>query len=166
MILVAPVVLFMLEGKFEWALGLFIVAGLSDAIDGFLAKKFNWVSRLGEILDPLADKLLMVSCYLVLWWLNYLPTVLVAIVIGRDIVIVLGAIAYHYNFKSISIRPTFISKANTTAQILLICIVLFSIVVIELPDSGLSAIFILVFITTMASGIDYIIIWTKRAIKS
>ena len=166
MILVIPVVILMFEEKFDWALGLFIIAGLSDAIDGFLAKRFNWVSRLGEILDPLADKLLMISCYLVLGWLGYLPTLLVAVVIGRDIIIVLGAIAYHYNIQSFNIAPTFISKANTAAQILLICIVLFSLVVIELPDKGLNVIFILVFLTTMASGLDYIVIWTKRSFKS
>lgn len=166
MILVVPVVILMLEGNFEWALGLFLIAGLSDAVDGFLAKRFNWVSRLGEILDPLADKLLMVSCYLVLGWLGYLPTLLVAVVIGRDIIIVLGAIAYHYNIQSINITPTFISKANTTAQILLICIVLFSIVVIELPVNGLNAIFVLVFLTTVASGLDYIFIWSKLSIKN
>jgi len=165
MILVIPVVILMLEEEFGWALGLFIIAGLSDAIDGFLAKRFNWISRLGEILDPLADKLLMVSCYLVLWWLGYLATLLVTVVIGRDIIIVLGALVYHYNIKSIKITPTFISKANTVAQILLICIVLFSIAVFELPEKGLNAIFVLVFLTTMASGLDYIFIWTKRSFK-
>ncbi len=166
MILVIPVVILMLKGNFEWALGLFIIAGLSDAIDGYLAKRFNWVSRLGEILDPLADKLLMISCYLVLGWLSHLPIFLVLVVIARDIIIVIGAIAYHFNIQTITITPTYISKINTTAQILLICIVLFSLVVFELPENGLNAMFILVFVTTMASGIDYVVIWSKRSIKN
>ncbi len=162
MILVIPVVLLMLERQFEWALGLFIVAGLSDAVDGYLAKRFNWISRLGEILDPLADKLLMVSCYIVLWWLNYLPEWLVSIVIGRDILIVLGAIVYRTIIKLNKITATQISKVNTTAQILLICIVLFSIVAIDLPETMLTTIFVIVFLTTMASGIDYVVIWYKQ----
>jgi len=166
MILVIPIVILMLSSKFDWALALFITAGLSDALDGFLAKRYNWVSSLGEILDPLADKLLMVSCYLVLWWLGILPLYLVAVVIGRDIIIVIGAIAYHYKYRAIKIVPTFISKTNTTAQILLICVVLFSITVIELPDNGLYAIYLVVLVTTVASGLDYIITWTKRSIKS
>jgi len=166
MILVVPVVILMLKGNFEWALGLFIIAGLSDALDGFLAKHFNWVSRLGEILDPLADKMLMVSCYLVLGWLDHLPISLVAVVIGRDVAIVLGAIAYHYKVQSIKIAPSFISKVNTTAQILLICIVLFSLVVFKLSEHGLNIIFVIVFITTAASGLDYIVTWTKRTIKN
>jgi len=166
MVLVVPVVILMLEGDFEWALALFIIAGLSDAIDGFLAKRFNWISSLGEILDPLADKLLMVSCYLVLGWLGHLPILLALVVIIRDIIIVLGAIAYHYNIQTINITPTFISKINTTAQILLICIVLFSLVVFELPQRGLNVIFILVFLTTMVSGIDYIVKWSKLTIKN
>jgi cardiolipin synthase len=156
----------MLEDDFEWALGLFIIAGLSDAVDGYLAKRFNWVSRLGEILDPLADKLLMISCYLVLGWLNHLPMLLVMVVIARDIIIVLGAVTYNFNIQKITIAPTYISKINTTAQILLICIVLFSLVVFELPEKGLNAMFIIVFITTMASGINYVVIWSKRSIKN
>lgn len=166
MILVVPVVILMLDGNYVWALVLFIIAGLSDAVDGFLAKRFNWVSRLGQILDPLADKFLMMSCYLVLGWLAYLPVSLVATIIGRDIIIVLGAVTYHYNIQSINITPTFISKANTTAQILLICLVLFSIAVYELPEKGLNAIVLVVFLTTLASGFDYIVTWTKRLIKS
>lgn len=162
MILVVPVVLLMLEHQFEWALGLFIIAGLSDAVDGYLAKRFNWISRLGEILDPLADKLLMISCYIVLWWLNYLPEWLVSIVIGRDILIVLGAIMYRAKIQSKKITPTHISKVNTTAQILLICIVLFSIVVIDLPATVLTTIFVVVFLTTVGSGIDYVVIWYKK----
>ncbi len=166
MLLVLPVVLLMLDEEFEWALVLFIIAGLSDAIDGYLAKQFNWVSQLGKILDPLADKLLMVCCYLVLGWLGYLPLLLVGIVIARDIIIVLAAMKYKNIILSKNIIPTLISKVNTTVQILLICVVLFSIVVIQLSENNLNFIFFIVLITTVASALDYVFIWKTQIINS
>src|SRR3990172_3309285 len=91
MALVPPVVILLLNGYYGWALLVFVSAGLSDGLDGYLAKRFGWRSRLGAILDPLADKLLLVASYLTLGWLGQLPLWLVAVVVGRDIVIVAGA---------------------------------------------------------------------------
>ncbi len=166
MLLVLPVVLLMLNEEFEWALVLFIIAGISDAIDGYIAKQFNWVSGLGKILDPLADKLLMLCCYLVLGWLGYVPLLLVSVVITRDFLIVLAAMKYKNIILSKNITPTVISKVNTTAQILLICVVLFSIVVVPLSESNLNFIFFIVYITTLASALDYVFIWKKQLINS
>lgn len=165
-LLVIPVVYLLFVENYFWSLVLFIMAGISDAIDGFLAKKFDWVSPLGEILDPLADKLLMVSCYLSLGWLGQIPIWLVYTVVGRDLVIVIAAIIYHYNFKRIRITPRFISKVNTTVQILLICVVLFSLSVMVIPSSGLYVLFSIVMFTTLVSGIDYVIIWTRLLVRA
>ena len=118
--LVIPVVWALLDGRYTLALWLFAVAGASDGLDGFLAKQFHWTSRLGAILDPLADKLLLVSTFVALGWQGLLPLWLVAVVLGRDVVIVAGAVAYHLLFGSFELHPTLISKVNTFCQILLV----------------------------------------------
>ena len=81
-LLVPAVVMLMLEDEFLPALVLFAVAGFSDAVDGYLARRYDWTSRIGGLMDPLADKLLMVSSYLTLGWLGLIPSWLVALVIG------------------------------------------------------------------------------------
>ena len=92
-LLVIPVIWLLLTDDFPSALWLFAIAGVSDALDGFLAKRYGWQSELGSLLDPLADKILLVSCYVVLGWLLLLPAWLVATVILRDVMIVVGAIS-------------------------------------------------------------------------
>ena len=94
MLLVVPFVLLLLAKRYEAALGVLVVAGISDGLDGFLAKTFAWRTRLGGLLDPAADKLLLVSAFCVLTYTGLAPLELTAFVIGRDVVIVLGAITY------------------------------------------------------------------------
>ena len=94
-LLVAPLVAALLAGRYELALVLLVIAGGSDGLDGFLAKRFGWHTRLGSLLDPAADKLLIGSVFLTLTWLGHVPLLLAAIVIARDAVIVLGSMAYH-----------------------------------------------------------------------
>ena len=90
-LLVPPVVLSLLNDRFGTALILFFIAGFSDALDGYLAKRNNWTSRIGALMDPLADKLLLVSCFVTLGWLGWIPVWLVALVVLRDLVIIGGA---------------------------------------------------------------------------
>ena len=93
-LLVMPLVYALLTHHFVLALVLFAVAGVSDGVDGFLARRFNWYTQLGAMLDPLADKLLLVSTYLCLAWLGFFPVWFVALVVGRDLIIFCGAISY------------------------------------------------------------------------
>ena len=86
-LLVPPVVLTLLNERLGTALILFFIAGFSDALDGYLAKRNNWSSRLGALMDPLADKLLLVSCFVSLGWLGWIPPWLVALVVLRDLVV-------------------------------------------------------------------------------
>ena len=95
-LLVPPVVLLLLNHRYGAALIVFGVAGFSDALDGFLAKRYGWSSRMGAIMDPLADKLLLVASFVTLGWLGLIPPWLVALVILRDVVIVIGAMIYHW----------------------------------------------------------------------
>jgi len=89
-VLVLPVVWALLNNYFLWALVLFTIAGISDALDGFLAKHFHWESRLGSILDPLADKLLLIASFASLTWLGLIPVWLFWMALGRDFLIVIG----------------------------------------------------------------------------
>lgn len=165
-LLVLPVVWLLVQEQFEAALLLFAVAGVSDALDGYLAKHFNWTSRLGSILDPLADKALLVSAYLVLGWLNILPVWLVVAVIIRDVLILLGAIAYHYLIGHVEMAPTLASKINTFTQIMLILAVMASLTFFPLDEWIINALIYGVLATTVLSGIDYVRTWSIRAARA
>jgi len=166
MALVPPVVILLLNGYYGWALLVFVSAGLSDGLDGYLAKRFGWRSRLGAILDPLADKLLLVASYLTLGWLGQLPLWLVAVVVGRDIVIVAGAVAYHYRISQFHPMPSVLSKINTLAQILLIITVLVMHGLFALPAWIMSVLMFTVLITTLLSGLGYVWVWGMRALHA
>lgn len=163
LLLVPPVVILLLQDRFAAALVVFGVAGLSDGLDGFLARHYGWRSRLGGLLDPLADKLLMVSSFLTLGWLGWIPLWLVALVILRDLVIVAGAIFYHRRIEHFEAEPTLLSKLNTVAQILLVLAVMFSLGVQTLPALWIDMLLYSVVATTLLSGFDYIWIWGRRA---
>lgn len=114
--LVLPVVAALVHEQFTLALLLYTRRGLSDALDGYIAKRYHCASRLGSILDPLADKLLLVSTYVALAWLGLLPVWLVAAVAARDILILVGAVSYHLLIGEYEMKPTLISKLNTFAD--------------------------------------------------
>ena len=163
-LLVTPVVWAMLDDRFGLALLLFGIAGLSDAVDGYLAKRNNWSSRLGAILDPLADKLLLVCAFVTLGWLGLIPLWLVALIILRDIIIVTGALVYHYKVEKITMEPSMVSKLNTFTQILLVFTVMFSRGIQALPDTWIDVLLYAVLVTTVWSGLGYIWTWGRRAL--
>ena len=165
-LLVLPVVMLLLERQFGWALVLFFIAGVSDGVDGYLAKRNNWQTRLGSILDPLADKLLLVSSYMVLGWLEIIPMYLVLVILLRDFVIILGAVAYHLLYGAYDMTPTVVSKINTFMQISLILIVVFSLGLYALPDKLIEYLVHGVFVTTLLSGADYVWVWGKKALQA
>ena len=168
-LLVAPTVYYLLNEEYILALVLFIIAGASDGVDGFLARYFRWQSRLGAILDPIGDKLLLISCYLAMGWLGHIPVSLIVLVLLRDIIIVAGAVAYHIYIEEVLIEPVLISKFNTLSQILLIVILLFDLSGVFhsdfITDSLMSNFIWLVYITTAISGVVYMWLWGKRALQ-
>ena len=105
------------QHRFELALAGFIFAGLTDAVDGYIARNFNQMTELGALLDPLADKSLLVSIYITLGILGIIPTWLVIIVVARDLMIIGAVIISWLLDNPVEIRPLFVSKANTLAQI-------------------------------------------------
>lgn len=166
-LLVIPTVNFLWHNEYGKALAVFFLAGFSDVLDGYLARRFGWITRLGSLLDPLGDKLLMTAIYFTLGLMGQLPVWLVALVIGRDIVIVSGALAYRYLVKEITMQHLIISKINTGAQILLVLILIYDLSTFPgaelVPAIAIPALIYFVAVTTLASGIAYIVIWSKRA---
>lgn len=165
-LLVGPVAWCLLTQRYAEALLLFVVAGISDGIDGYLAKRFSWQSRLGSILDPLADKLLLVTTYLILAWLEVLPMWLMAAVVARDIVVVGGALAFHWMVGRYAMAPSLVSKANTVAQIVLAVAAVASLSVLPVPPWMLDGMIMVVFATTLLSGADYVWTWGSRAYRT
>ena len=127
-ILLVPVVVWaIIYGELWLAFVLFLAAGVSDAVDGFLAKRFNMASELGAYLDPLADKTLIVSIYVTLGIAGKIPLWLVILVVSRDIMII-GAIMLSWLLGSpLKVKPLLVSKLNTVAQIVFACVVLASL---------------------------------------
>ncbi len=122
--MVPLIVWLIISGQFFVAFLLFVLAGMSDAVDGFVAKRFNQATELGAYLDPIADKLLLVSIYVSLGFREILPPWLVILVVSRDILIV-GALVLSWLMEQpVPITPLMVSKANTTAQIVLAALVL------------------------------------------
>ena len=162
--LVVPIVWTLINEKYELGLMLFAIAGISDAVDGVLAKTFHWQTRLGGFLDPLADKLLLVCSFLAIGWLGLVPWWLVVLVIVRDLVIVAGAVAYHFRVGRFDAEPTLISKINTALQILLVVLaVLDQSLLVNLPAWVITLGVALVALTTLLSGFNYVVEWTRRA---
>jgi len=164
-LLVLPVVWALFNLEYLTALILFAVAGFTDALDGFLAKQFNWQTRLGSILDPLADKLLLVSSFLTLAWIELIPFWLVAVVIIRDVLIVIGGVVFHYMFVHFEMAPSRISKANTFFQILFVLAIVFYHGEFALTPWVIEALSYIVLITTVISGMDYVWVWGRRAVN-
>lgn len=158
-----PVVWMLLEQQFGIALVLFAVAGISDGLDGYLAKRNGWESRLGGLLDPLADKVLLVSSFLSLALIGAIPVWLVMLIILRDLVIVTGALVYHYRISQLDAEPSMLSKFNTVAQIILVLAVVLDKGLLGLPLWITASLVWLVFVTTLASGINYVWVWSRRA---
>src|SRR5271169_5429339 len=124
-ILLVPIVVWAITlGEMRIAFALFLAAGISDAVDGFLAKRFHMKSELGAYLDPLADKALIVSIYIALGITEAIPRWIVILVVSRDILIVGGIMLAVFLGKPMKVKPVLVSKLNTAAQIVFACLVL------------------------------------------
>jgi cardiolipin synthase len=162
-ILLVPVVVWAIaSGAMLTAFVLFLVAGISDAVDGYLAKRFNMASELGAYLDPLADKTLIVSIYVTLGIAGNIPRWLVILVVSRDIMII-GAVMLSWLMGSpLKVKPLVVSKLNTAAQIVFACVLLASLG-FHMPWSALiTVLMIVVAIFTLASIAAYLVEWIRH----
>lgn len=163
--MVGPLIYTLHTQSYSMALLLFIIAGFSDALDGFLAKRYNWTSYWGAILDPIADKFMLVSCYLMMGYHAVIPLWVVAAVILRDVFIVVGALIYHFRIEPLNADPLIISKMNTFFQIMLVMFILLDLGFYAINDSIIQILIWIVMMTTLWSGFAYAWIWGKRAVN-
>lgn len=166
-VLVGPIGWSLLVGEFEICLWLLVVAGLSDALDGFLARRFSWTSRFGELADPIADKLLAVVVVALMLLTDLLPWWVAAIVVGRELVIVSGALAFRSVVHKLDIEPLTISRINTIVQLTVLCFILAA----ETEIAGLAVFaeqfveqigLYLMVLFTVVSGVAYVYTWSSR----
>lgn len=162
-VLTLPIVLALLRQDFRLALLFFTLAGISDGLDGFLAKQYQWQSRLGALLDPMADKILLAASSLSLAWLGLLPVWLVGVILLRDLIIIGGAFFWNVLIGQLEAKPTIISKINTFVQIGLVLAVVSEKAFVWLPAGTLEALVWITLATTLTSGMDYVWEWSKNA---
>ncbi len=166
-LLLAPLTIWLiLGGRYGIAFWVFVVAGVSDALDGFIAKRFNRRTRLGALLDPVADKALLVSVYVTLGLAHQLWTSLVILVVFRDVMIVGGFLLIQAIAAPTNYGPLYISKINTGLQIALVAFVLARLGIAA--ERGLADVVLsfAVITTTVLSGLSYIVRWARILARS
>jgi len=165
LVLVPVVVYCMLTMQWHLAFAGFLVAGVSDAIDGFVARQFNQRSKLGGYLDPMADKLLLVSVFVVLGFMGKLPLWLVIAMVSRDALIVCAVLLSSVMATPVEIKPLMVSKANTAAQIVLAAVVLAELAFTADFGPVRPALIILSALLTVASAGAYLVAWSRHMSK-
>jgi len=156
----------LLERDYGTAFLLFVVSGLSDLADGWIARRFNYRTRFGAIADPLADKLTMLTVVLLLAMQGWLPWWFAVLVIGRDLLIVCGAAAYHFLIGEVDVAPSWISKLNTALEFVFLACVL-ALAAGHLGDGPwFVALLALTSATVVASGSSYVAVWSRKAMQA
>lgn len=164
LLLAAPLGLLVLLEQYQWALAVGLLAGLTDALDGLLARRLNARSRFGAALDPIADKVLVTVAFLSFAQGGLIPWYLALAVILRDLVIVSGAACYHWLVGPLEFAATPLSKMNMFVQICFCVLLLLAQIVAWVPPLAITLGSVTVLFIAGASGCDYVIKWSVRAI--
>lgn len=161
--LLVPLVVFsLLNGEWAWAFGGFAAAAVSDGLDGFIARNFNQRSELGAYLDPIADKVLLVSVFVVLGYMGHLPLWLVIAAVSRDALIIGGVVLSTVMSNPVPMKPIIVSKANTAIQLVLASLVLASLALGFSLGILFDGLVYLCGLLTVASGAAYLVSWIKH----
>ncbi len=163
--LVPWLVVLLQDQQYGWSLAVFLLAGFSDALDGYLAKRFDAVTYLGSILDPIADKVLLVTSYIMLTVMQVVPFWLTVVVVFRDLVIIGGNLLMVMFFSTMEMKPLAVSKVNTVMQIFYIFIVLAALSFGWQYPGFVAVIGGLVAITSVVSGLGYVYIGAVKATR-
>ena len=165
-ILVVPIVRYLLEERYGLALVLILIAGLSDALDGYLARRFDWRTRLGGLLDPAADKLLMFSVFVTLTWMGWVPVWFTVVVVARDVVIVVGTLVYQVLVGPVHGEPNQASKLNTVLQIAFVLLTVNHAWMGWPPSSWLQVLATAILVTIAISIVQYVTTGLSRLRQS
>ena len=161
--LLVPMVIYaLLAGRTDWAFAGFVIAGISDGVDGFVARQFNQRSELGAYLDPMADKLLLVSVFVMLGLMGELPLWLVIAVVSRDALIVCAVILSTVMANPVAMKPLLVSKVNTAAQIVLAGLVLAELALQMQYGPVRVGLIFLTGILTVGSAAAYLVNWLRH----
>ena len=162
LVLVPVVVVMINQGHWAAAFGVFALAGISDAIDGFIARRFNMRTEFGAYIDPLADKALLVSIYVTLSIVNVLPGWIAIVVVSRDLMILAAILVSRLLERPMEIRPLIVSKLNTAAQIAFAGLVL-AMMAFESETGAIMTVGMwLVAVLTVVSGAAYLARWLRH----
>jgi cardiolipin synthase len=162
-LLVVPFAFALWSENYRAALVIFFTAAATDAFDGFLAREYDWRTRLGAIADPLADKALLIAAYLMLTLTGVLPYWLFWLVLGRDLLIVAGGLAYHYCIGPFEMRPSLAGKFNTLIQILVALAIIMLLAGLPMLPWVTECGVWLVAVSAVVSGIHYLVVWGAKA---
>lgn len=163
---VPVLILFLYDGRYGAALAVFVLAGITDGLDGWIAKRFKCVTRLGSILDPLADKILIVSTYVMLVLAGDLPFWLILLIGFRDLGIIAGVLVLNTLNGHVQMQPSLLSKVNTFLQISLVILVMVERIGFITLESVAEILLWFVAVTTVASAIHYVYFWFIHPLES
>ena len=163
-IVITPVIVYaILSGEALMALILMIAAGITDMLDGAIARYFDQRTTVGAYLDPLADKLMLISMFVTLFIIGEVPLFLFLAVIFRDVIIVVGAMAYEMVTHSLKMEPSMASKATTFMQIIYVVTLLLHMAY-PLGEPWIEVVTWSTFAVTCISGLHYLLVWTRKAV--
>jgi cardiolipin synthase len=166
LLLALPLGMLILQENYTWALGVGFLAGITDALDGFFARRLNVLSQFGAALDPIADKVLVTVSFLCFAQVELIPWYLAVAVIARDLVIVAGAACFYQLIGPFKFAATNLSKANMFIQISFCLLVLLAQLVPGIPALAITLGSAAVLFIAAASGFDYVMSWTIKAVQS
>lgn len=165
--LIVPFLYFFYNDHYLSSFYIFLIAGFTDALDGWLARQFHWQSSFGTFVDPLADKLLIASSFISLAYLHALPWWLVVLVFLRDLTISFGVLAwYRFIPQKPNFKPSILSKLNTALQLVLVTFCLFELAFKQQAPTITQILIIMTTLTTSITYIDYVMTWGKKACTS
>jgi cardiolipin synthase len=164
--LVPAMAYYLADEAYEIALPIFLVAALSDLADGYIARKFKLVSTFGATLDPIADKLSMLVATVLLAWQTLLPLWLAVVIVARDIIIVVGALAFLLVRGRLDIAPTRLSKVNTFIEFAVLLLVMASAAGWIETGRWMPTVFVVVLMTVVGSGAQYVWLWGRKAVTA
>lgn len=164
LVLIVPFLIFLYQHEYVSAFYIYLLAGFTDGLDGWLARHYHWQSPLGSFIDPLADKLLVASSFISLALIGNLPWWLVILVFMRDLTISIGVMAWYWLVqRELDFKPTILSKFNTTLQLALVTLCLFELAFFKFAPYYAATLIVLTAITTSVTYINYVWTWGKRA---